>query len=226
MLLQFALVYVALHLTLLPSTPGGDSGELLAESCLQGTPHPPGYPLFTMLSHLVMKVPVPRVYLASNSWALELDFKPTPAWRVNHLCCVFGALTACLLLSSTRELWRAISPSPSASTYNSPILSVGALLFILSPLVWEYSLSAEVFALNNLLCAALTWLTCSVLRLCYWQEERQLFSPLASLTPRIVAGALCSGLALRIRSLRYRRWFWRYFSRTMGSRAWQKGCPC
>jgi hypothetical protein len=30
----FLLVYVVYHLTLIPSVPGGDSGELLAESCV------------------------------------------------------------------------------------------------------------------------------------------------------------------------------------------------
>jgi hypothetical protein len=61
--LLFIIVYSIYHLTSFPSIPGGDSGELLAESCLLGTAHPPGYPIFTMLSHIVGKIPFYRIYL-------------------------------------------------------------------------------------------------------------------------------------------------------------------
>ncbi|GMF14870.1 unnamed protein product [Phytophthora lilii] len=37
-------------LTLYPSVAGGDSGELVAESCHLGVSHPPGYPLFNMVA--------------------------------------------------------------------------------------------------------------------------------------------------------------------------------
>ena len=36
--------------------PGGDAGELVAEACLHGTAHPPGYPLFSMLTSLSIKL--------------------------------------------------------------------------------------------------------------------------------------------------------------------------
>jgi hypothetical protein len=46
----FAAVAAVYLLTLYPSVPGGDSGELLAEACQFGVAHPPGYPIFILLS--------------------------------------------------------------------------------------------------------------------------------------------------------------------------------
>lgn len=39
--------------TLSPSIAGGDSGELVAEGCILGTAHPPGYPLYTIIIKLL-----------------------------------------------------------------------------------------------------------------------------------------------------------------------------
>lgn len=180
-------VYVAYHLTLHSSTPGGDSGELLAEACLLGTPHPPGYPLFTVLANLAMRVPVPRVYLQPTSGylptALHLSLTSSKAWRVNHLCALLGAATAGFVASASHLLFDSFSGTKSRL---SPSCTVGALLFALSPLVWEYSLSAEVFALNNLLVAALVWLTAKALS-SYAAGDKRTW---------ILWGALCCGLAL------------------------------
>ena len=42
-----AVVGVTFHATLFDTIPGGDSGELVAEACALGTPHPPGYETHT-----------------------------------------------------------------------------------------------------------------------------------------------------------------------------------
>ncbi len=54
--------------TLYPSVAGGDSGELLAESCHLGVSHPPGYPLFNILNYFVVH------YLPGEQ---------TKAWKAN-----------------------------------------------------------------------------------------------------------------------------------------------
>ena len=182
LLFIFGAVYVVYHLTLLPSTPGGDSGELLAEACLLGTPHPPGYPLFTMLASLAMRMPFPRAYFADGYSSLVTTLASTKAWRVNHLCCLLGATTAALLASSSHMLFSVMARCKSRL---SPACCLGALLFCLSPLVWEYSLSAEVFALNNFLCALLVHLTCKALTVA--DDEREFY---------LFGGALCAGAAL------------------------------
>lgn len=52
---------------------GGDSGELVAEGCILGTAHPPGYPLLTML-----------VYMLKEWLPLSLEVYPV-AYRINVL---------------------------------------------------------------------------------------------------------------------------------------------
>jgi hypothetical protein len=59
--------------TLYPSVAGGDSGELVAESCHLGVSHPPGYPLFNMLVHTWMKL---------TALAFPGD-ATSPAWSAN-----------------------------------------------------------------------------------------------------------------------------------------------
>ena len=51
----FVAFFAALAATCQRGVPGGDAGELVAEACLGGTAHPPGYPLFTVLLHFVRK---------------------------------------------------------------------------------------------------------------------------------------------------------------------------
>ena len=48
-----------------------------------GVAHPPGYPLFVLLGHLAIKLPLPEAWLNS----------PTPAYRVNLMNATFGAFT-------------------------------------------------------------------------------------------------------------------------------------
>lgn len=43
-------------LTMHPSVSGGDNGELLGCACELGVAHPPGYPTFTMLGWLFVKI--------------------------------------------------------------------------------------------------------------------------------------------------------------------------
>ena len=54
--------------SLYPSIAGGDSGELVAESCHLGVSHPPGYPLFNMLVYIVTQLPFPK----SAAWKANM----------------------------------------------------------------------------------------------------------------------------------------------------------
>ena len=51
-----AVVAAVLVRTMHPTVAGGDSGELMGAACELGVAHPPGYPLFTMLSWLGTQV--------------------------------------------------------------------------------------------------------------------------------------------------------------------------
>ncbi|CAG5866391.1 unnamed protein product [Menidia menidia] len=114
------------------TVPGGDSGELITTACELGVAHPPGYPIFTLLSRLA-------VCLVPSS---------SPAYSVNLMSSLLGA-AACGCLCLT--VCRLAGPDPGA------VLAGG--LFAVSRLSWQWSVVAEVFTLNNLFVGLLFFLT-------------------------------------------------------------------
>jgi hypothetical protein len=106
---------------------GGDSGELICAARVLGVAHPPGYPLYTLLGHLATLLPLGSV-----------------AVRVNLLSALADAGAAGLLCLAIHRVTGRAGPGVLAG-----------LAFALSPMVWPYAVTAEVFALNNLLVAAL-----------------------------------------------------------------------
>ncbi|XP_058018977.1 transmembrane protein 260 isoform X3 [Ahaetulla prasina] len=114
----------AFYVTAAPhSALGGDSGELITAAYELGVAHPPGYPLFTLLAKL----------------AIELFPFGSAAYRVNLLCALLGAAAASLLFYTVVRL----SGSQAAGVF-----AVG--MFSFSRLTWQWSITAEVFSLNNL----------------------------------------------------------------------------
>mmetsp|Transcript_72656 Transcript_72656/g.206890 ORF Transcript_72656/g.206890 Transcript_72656/m.206890 type:complete len:880 (-) Transcript_72656:73-2712(-) len=150
-------VYAA---TAAPTIVGGDAGELVAEACHLGTAHPPGYPLFTLVVHAVTKL-MPDPLLGGIG--------ATPAARANLLCCLCGAIAAALLAHDVvlcigyLPHFGRRSLVPKGESVNTVAAWAAALaaagLFAFSPLVWQYAVTAEVFALNNMLCALIVHLT-------------------------------------------------------------------
>ncbi|KAG2781988.1 hypothetical protein PC129_g14997 [Phytophthora cactorum] len=124
--------------TLYPSIAGGDSGELVAESCHLGVSHPPGYPLFNMIVHLFTQY---------------LPFGDTPAWRANFFSAVCDTVAVGFIYQSLLQ-WMA----PTGWTGRRVAAFTAAALFGFSPLIWTYAVGAEVFALNNAFAAVLVFL--------------------------------------------------------------------
>ncbi|KAJ0407711.1 hypothetical protein P43SY_009048 [Pythium insidiosum] len=130
----FVLAFAAYMALGVQRLPGGDSGELLAEACLGGVAHPPGYPLLLLVLRLTKQLGtifapgVPFVVLANG---LNAAFAAAAAACVSH------------------SVWL-------VADRQSPIAAVFAgLLFASSELTIEYAVGLEVFALNNLLVGAL-----------------------------------------------------------------------
>jgi len=132
--------------------PGGDSGELVAEACDLGVAHPPGYPLFLLLSRAAIEALKP-----SNFGPLlpSTSFFSSPAYRVNAFSALLGALTAALIYVSTASLLGRVSGKSLHVVAQHLLAASAAISFALSPLVWMYSVGAEVFVLNNLFIALL-----------------------------------------------------------------------
>ncbi|PIS09689.1 hypothetical protein COT75_00640 [Candidatus Beckwithbacteria bacterium CG10_big_fil_rev_8_21_14_0_10_34_10] len=126
--LLFVLFYIFFQLK---SIYGGDSGDFVTAAWLWGSPHAPGYPLYTLLSGiLVHLIPI-----------------NTPAWRVGLISSISSALT----LSFFYLLLKKFTKNKLSS-----LIATLTLAFIYP--FWLYSEVAEVFALNNLFVILLTYL--------------------------------------------------------------------
>lgn len=171
--------------TLYPTVAGGDSGELVAQSCALGIAHPPGYPLFTLLSHAAINT-LPSLL---ENWAPLLLASPgggdgvvgqrimgnnneptlTPAWYSNFFSSLCDA-GAAVFVARTTKLCVAVlafqrgggggsgggGAADRAANVVANLVGVFAgLMFAFSPLIWTYAVGSEVFALNNLLMAVL-----------------------------------------------------------------------
>lgn len=110
---------------------GGDAGDLVSAICVGGIPHPPGYPLYTILGRLLLLLPF-----------------FTPAWRVSLLSSLPAAGTVTLVFLI---IWQ-LTKSKFASL-------IGALTLAFNYLFWLYASVPEVFSLNNFFIALLLYLT-------------------------------------------------------------------
>src|SRR5262249_1583575 len=61
-----AIAFVLYGVTVQPSVPPGDSGELISAASVLGVAHPPGYPLYMLIGHLVTLLPGGSAALRMN----------------------------------------------------------------------------------------------------------------------------------------------------------------
>jgi hypothetical protein len=107
----------------------GDSTEFVTIALSGGVAHPPGYPLLILLARLFLFFPF-----------------GTEVFRVNLVSVVAGVATAGLIVVISRRL--------GASRAGSVI---AGLLVAFQPIVWEWSLAIEAFALNAALTSAIIY---------------------------------------------------------------------
>lgn len=105
----------------------GDSPELATAAALWGVPHPPGYPLLTLLGHVATLVPI-----------------GSPAWRMHATSALFHALCVVLMLRVVRK-----------GTGRLAAGAFAAIFLALSRSFFLGSLYFESFPLNDLLCLLL-----------------------------------------------------------------------
>ncbi len=135
-------------LTLAPTVTLEDSGELAVASDYLGVPHPPGYPIWTLLTWFCQWVFHRKTFLGH----------PNPAWGVGLASAVFGAL-ACGLLAmlvsrSSADFLRGIRRfsdvlEPAVEQTFCAVCGVSAgLVLAFSPVMWSQAVIVEVYALN------------------------------------------------------------------------------
>ena len=138
-------VYV---LTLQPTVGLEDSGELIVASDYLGVPHPPGYPIWTLMTWFFQWV----------FHAVTFHGHPNPAWAVNLFSAVAGAaacgVLALLISRSGMDLLRSMKKESTMLGEKTESLFCAAagisagLLLAFAQGMWSQSVIAEVYSLN------------------------------------------------------------------------------
>ncbi|MGE4489161.1 MAG: DUF2723 domain-containing protein [Kiritimatiellales bacterium] len=148
--LTFLITLIVYALTLAPTVTLEDSGELIVASDYLGVPHPPGYPIWSLLT-----------------WAFQWVFNgvkyhgyPNPAWGVNFFSAFAGAMAcgvlAMLISSSGMQFIRGIKRENAIlgewteSLFSCVAGIAGGLLLAFSQGMWSQSVITEVYSLNIL----------------------------------------------------------------------------
>ncbi len=147
--LTFILYLASLAPSLTWAHDGADGGELLAAAIVNGVPHPPGYPLYTLLL---------RGWLATVGWIAPAS---DIAWRGN----ILSALTAALAVALTVVTVPAVLPATSRRVLWA---GIAGLALGVSPLLWSQAIITEVYALHMLFVALLGWATLIGVRRGLW----------------------------------------------------------
>ncbi len=144
--LSAALALTVYLLTLSPDLTwanfSSDGGELITAATTWGVPHPPGYPTYVLLGHLVNWLP----------WG-------TAVYRFNlfSALCVAGAVGLVTAVNYQFVIGD-LSPSNGDESPTTNIVAMAAgLTFAFAPLVWGQALVSEVYALNLLCLALFLW---------------------------------------------------------------------
>jgi tetratricopeptide (TPR) repeat protein len=134
--------------TLAPTLTLEDSGELAVAGDFLGVPHPPGYPIWTIISWIFTKI---FAFVTFRG-------QPNPAWSIGLVSAVFGALaagvTAMLICRSGSDfLHQSREALHTANQATENLICgiggvVGSLLFAFSPVMWSQSTIIEVYSLN------------------------------------------------------------------------------
>jgi tetratricopeptide (TPR) repeat protein len=140
-------VYV---LTLQPTVGLEDSGELVVASDYLGVPHPPGYPIWSLLTWFFQWV----------FHSVTYHGHPNPAWAVNLFSAVAGAaacgVLALLISRSGMDMLRSLKKESSMLGENTESLFcaaagiAGGLLLAFGQGMWSQAVIAEVYSLNIL----------------------------------------------------------------------------
>jgi hypothetical protein len=181
----FTLAFIVYLLTLAPAVTFVDSGELIVASAGLGVAHPPGFPLYMLLSHLATLLPVGsvavRVHAASALFAAL-------AAAMMTLLVVEIMLTPPVAPKNTKTKDKEPTVEPKMAHVIGPAVMAG-LLFAFSRTLWAYATIAEVYTLNSLLIVTTLWLVFS------WRRE---FASGSASYRKLYIAALVFGLGLGV----------------------------
>ena len=144
----FAVTLLVYTLTLAPTVTMEDSGELAVGGSQLGVPHPPGYPIWSIIVWFFTKV----------FFFVRFRGQPNPAWSIAFASAFFGAmasgLSAILICRSGRDMLRSLRRlTDGVGERNERLICWAAgvaasLVFAFSPVTWSQAVIVEVYSLN------------------------------------------------------------------------------
>ncbi len=137
------LVLIIYYFTFGRSVVSLDNGELAATSYFLGIPHPPGYPLFTIIGYIVSHIPIPLRVIE----------------KLNFLSSIYSAIAVFFLLKSLKLLVFEFESTKFSNTNfkalrnlndfeKNFVVLTGGLIFAFSKTFWFQSTNYEVYSLN------------------------------------------------------------------------------
>ena len=146
--ITFIVSLVVYTLTLQPTVGLEDSGELIVASDFLGVPHPPGYPIWTLLTWFFQWV----------FHSVTFHGQPNPAWGVNFFSAFSGAaacgVIALLISRSGADILSSLRKESEVldiktqKTFCSIAGITGGLLLAFGQGMWSQAVIAEVYTLN------------------------------------------------------------------------------
>jgi tetratricopeptide (TPR) repeat protein len=140
-----AVAFVVYMMTTCPVVSFWDNGEFVAVGYTLGVGHPPGSPVYTLISRLFSLLPFPNVVQAVNFTSI--------------VAATLAVVLFYLALTKMAKRWegRVESFEDGLPTYVTGITACLFMAFSFS--FWENALEAEVYATNILVMAATLWMT-------------------------------------------------------------------
>lgn len=135
-LLAFIVYWLTLARTITWQHNGADSGDLVTAAFVLGIPHPPGYPLYTLIAF----------FFARNPF-----FEPARG------VAIFSALMASASVFVLARAGIAVQTFEVSQTSKVLVASLAALAFAFAPLFWSQALIPEVYALNLFFVVLILW---------------------------------------------------------------------
>jgi hypothetical protein len=114
-------VIILYSTTLSPYVHLEDDGAFITSAFFNGTAHPPGYPLYTLISHFFTRIDISTI-----------------AARVHFVSVVFGAITISLIYAIIHQLTGRVLAA-----------AISCLVLAFSEQFWSQSIIAEVYVLNT-----------------------------------------------------------------------------
>lgn len=120
---------------------GADGGDLISAAATWGVPHPPGYPTYTLLLALFVRL-----------------FPNQPAAGGNLFSAISGALAAAFCGLLIWEILDRLAQGWEQKRWIGLAAAAGALTFAFTPLVWCQALITEVYTFHLLLVSVFFYL--------------------------------------------------------------------